>query len=209
MSAKRALLIYAGIPKVTSRYADTTSATHCAGSSEHPRVGGVSRGERRMDLPPVRSSVYALEAVLPLMRSRALAPGISATRHHPIAVKFGAPLSREIFRVPPGFDLVVDYGAGYQVCKLQVPPLMPMDATKVQNTDDMKQKMHAFLADLVPDSMRGKELQQFMSQSGAFSGVGVDEYEHVSMVETYRAPTTSMTRTVISGTVRFKQKNKS
>ena len=49
----------------------------------------------------------------------------------------------------------------------------------------MKQKMQAFLAELVPDSTRGKELQRFMSQTGAFSGVGFDEYEHVTVVKTY------------------------
>jgi hypothetical protein len=111
-----------------------------------------------------------------------------------LRAKFGAPLSREIFRVPPGFDLVVDYRAGYQVCKLQVPALMPTDA-KVQNTDDMKQKMQAFLADLVPDSMRGKALRRMLSQSGAFSGVGSDEYEHVTVVETYSGSNDTITVT--------------
>ena len=39
--------------------------------------------------------------------------------------KFGIPLNRKIFRMPESFDLVVDYGANSQVCKLQVPALMP------------------------------------------------------------------------------------
>lgn len=103
-----------------------------------------------------------------------------------LRAKFGAPLRRQTFRVPPGFDLLVDYGAGNQVCKLQVPALMPADASKVQNTDDMKQKMRAFLVELVPHSTRGKELGRLMSQTGAFSGIGFDEYEHVTVVETYR-----------------------
>ena len=108
-----------------------------------------------------------------------------------LRVKFGTPaleiwsgkLSREIFRVPPGFDLVVDYRAGNQVCKLQVPALMPADA-KVQNADDMRQKMHAFLAELVSDSMRGKELSRQAGMTGAFSGVSHVEYEHVEIVQT-------------------------
>ncbi len=37
-----------------------------------------------------------------------------------VRVKFGSPLNREIFGIPPGFDLVVDYGGGNRVCKLQV-----------------------------------------------------------------------------------------
>jgi len=102
-----------------------------------------------------------------------------------LRVKFGSPLNREIFRVPPGFDLVVDYGGDNQVCKLQVPALMPTGA-KVQNPDDMKQHMYEFLAELVPDSMRGKELGRFMSTTGAFSTIGFAEYEHVTIVETYR-----------------------
>jgi hypothetical protein len=102
-----------------------------------------------------------------------------------LRVKFGSPLNREIYRIPPGFDLVVDYGGGNQVCKLQVPALMPTEA-KVQNAVDMRQHMCAFLAELVPDSMRGKELGRFMSTTGAFSTIGFAEYEHVTIVETYR-----------------------
>ena len=106
--------------------------------------------------------------------------------------KFGSPLDREIFRVAPGFNLVVDYAGGDQVCKLQVPALMPTEA-KVQHIDDMKQKMYAFLAQLVPDSMRGKEQGQFMSTTGAFSTTSLTEYEHVTMAETYRGSNDTIT----------------
>jgi hypothetical protein len=109
-----------------------------------------------------------------------------------LRVKFGVPLNREVFRVPPGFDLVVDYGAGNQVCKLQVPAFMPTDA-QVQNSDDMKRKMYGFLADLVPDFMRGKELRPSMSATGAFSAVGFAEYEHVTSIETYRGSNDTIT----------------
>ncbi|MGA7234550.1 MAG: hypothetical protein WBY44_02650 [Bryobacteraceae bacterium] len=100
-----------------------------------------------------------------------------------LRAKFGTPLKREIFRVPPGFDLVVDYGAGNRVCRLRVPALMPTDA-KVQNADDMKQKMYLFLAELLPDSMRGKELSRGLGMTGAFSNFSHAEYEHVEIVET-------------------------
>jgi hypothetical protein len=113
-----------------------------------------------------------------------------------LRLKFGPPLSREVYRIPPGFDLVVDYEAGNQVCKLQVPTLMPTDA-RVQNTDAMKQKMYAFLAELVPDLLRGKELQRFMSTTGAFSTVSLAEYEHVTIVETHSGTNDTIT-------VRFK-----
>jgi hypothetical protein len=45
-----------------------------------------------------------------------------------LRVKFGAPLDREIFHVPQGFDLVVDYGVRRQVCTLHVPAVMPTDS---------------------------------------------------------------------------------
>ena len=145
-------------------------------------VGGYERNESAASgiILYMRSKLHCLFCVLVLTL-----PASAQLDTAELRAKFGAPLSREIFRVPPGFDLVVDYGAGNQVCKLQVPALMPADAAKVQNTDDMKRKMQAFLADLVPDSMRGKSLRRMFSQSGAFSGVSSDEYEHVTVVETH------------------------
>jgi len=100
-----------------------------------------------------------------------------------LRVKFGAPLDRETFHIPAGFDLVVDYGVGHQVCKLQVPALMPTDANKVQNTDEMKQKMQAFLSELVPDSMRGKEMGRGQGISGPFHTVSTVMYEQVTITE--------------------------
>ena len=145
---------------------------------------------RRCDHLVMRSKLNRLLCVLVLT-----VPASAQLDSVQLRVKFGAPLSREIFRVPPGFDLVVDYGADNRVCKLQVPALMPADVTKVRHTDDMKQKMHAFLAELVPDSMRCKELGRGMSQTGAFSGRGFDEYEHVMVVETYSGSNDTITVT--------------
>jgi hypothetical protein len=101
-----------------------------------------------------------------------------------LRVKFGAPLDRETFRIPPGFDLVVDYGAGNQVCTLQVPAVV--EDANVQNVDDMKQKMYAFLAELVPDATRGKEINRSASVFGApGNGVSISsvDYEHVRIIE--------------------------
>ena len=113
-----------------------------------------------------------------------------------LQAKFGAPLHREVFRIPPGFDLVVDYGADNQVCRLQVPDSMPPDLTKKSwNTDEQKQKMRAFLAELVPGSLRGKVLNRMFAQSGAFSGRGVDEYEKVTVLETYSGSSDTITLT--------------
>lgn len=50
-----------------------------------------------------------------------------------LRAKFGQPLHRETFHMPQGFDLVVDYAPDSQVCKLEVPALMPSNE-KVQNS---------------------------------------------------------------------------
>lgn len=74
-----------------------------------------------------------------------------------LRAKFGSPLNRETFHIPPGFDLVVDYGPSNQVCRLEVPALMPIDekVEKVQNSAVMEQRMYDFLAEVVPPSIRG------------------------------------------------------
>lgn len=83
--------------------------------------------------------------------------------------------------MPEGFDLVVDYDAANQACKLEVPALMPT-AEKVSNADEMKRRMYDFLADLIPAAMRGKELGKLMV--GIVSFV---EYEHVTIGELQHA----------------------
>jgi hypothetical protein len=113
-----------------------------------------------------------------------------------LRVKFGAPLDRETFHIPPGFDLVVDYGVGHQVCKLQVPALMPTDANTVQNTDEMRQKMYAFLAELVPNTMRGKEIGRGQGTSGPFYTVSTVIDEQVTITEVASSNASSNTITV-------------
>ena len=83
--------------------------------------------------------------------------------------------------MPAGFDLVVDYGAGNQVCKLKLPALMPT-TEKVHRVSEMRERMDVFLAELVPDSMRGLELGRLTE---AMSRISVDlvEYEHVAIRE--------------------------
>ena len=107
----------------------------------------------------------------------ALAQLDSAALH----AKFGIPLHRETFHVPKGFDLVVDYGANDQVCKLQVPALMPTTES-VANAMVMKQQMYDFLSELVPDSIRGKELNRGTISMGAFSMIFI-EYENATINE--------------------------
>lgn len=84
-------------------------------------------------------------------------PALAQLDSAALRAKFGVPLDREVFRMPAGFDLIVDYGATGQACRLQVPALMPT-TEQVANAAVMKQRMYEFLAGLVLDSMRGKEL---------------------------------------------------
>ena len=83
--------------------------------------------------------------------------------------------------MPAGFDLIVDYGANGQACRLQVPALMPT-TEQVSNAIVMKQRMYDFLADLVPDSIRGGEVNRGVMAMGALSMIFV-LYEKVTINE--------------------------
>jgi len=112
-------------------------------------------------------------------------PGAAQLNSSDVRAKFGAPLHRETFHMPQGFDLVVDYAPDSQVCKLVVPALMP-STEKVQNSEVMKQRMYEFLAQLVPSSMRGKELGRRAVSVGLPSMTSVD-YEQVVIDELQNA----------------------
>jgi hypothetical protein len=108
-------------------------------------------------------------------------PAVAQLDPPALRAKYGSPLNRETFHMPAGFDLVVDYGAANQVCKLQVPALMPTNE-RISNAAEMKKRMYEFLVDLVPDSMRGNELGRRTIMMGAVSISSV-EYEHVIVSE--------------------------
>jgi hypothetical protein len=88
--------------------------------------------------------------------------------------------------MPAGFDLVVDYGANSQVCTLQVPALMPTTES-VSYSTVRKQRMYQFLSELLPDSIRGKELMQGTISPGAMSIIFI-EYENVFVSELDAGP---------------------
>ncbi len=108
-------------------------------------------------------------------------PAMAQLDSYALRAKFGLPLNRETFHIPPGFDLVVDYGASNQACKLEVPALMPTDE-RVQNTAVMKQRMYDFLAEVAPASMRGKELMRGATQMGLATMSWI-EYENITISE--------------------------
>lgn len=102
-----------------------------------------------------------------------------------LRAKFGPPLNQETFHVRAGLDIAVDYGANGQVCAIEIPVL-----ARQKDTDE-------FLAELVPDSTRGKELNRLMEQLGLAWASFVD-YEHVTIAESGHGDTRNPT------TVRFK-----
>jgi hypothetical protein len=107
-------------------------------------------------------------------------PAVAQLDSSALHEKYGRPLiNRETFHV--GFDLIVDYGAGNQVCKLELPALMPTNE-KILNAPAMKQRMYDFLAELVPSSLRGKELGQRTEVMGSVSLWSL-EYENVTVSE--------------------------
>src|SRR5689334_19782782 len=108
-------------------------------------------------------------------------PGAAQLDSAALRAKYGAPLDRETYHMPSGFDLTVDYGANHQACKLQVPALMPSDE-KISNSDVMRNRMYAFLSELLPDSIRGRELHRGVMVSGMHSVLLV-EYERISFAE--------------------------
>lgn len=100
-----------------------------------------------------------------------------------LRAKYGAPLHRETFHLPRGFDLIADYGPDNQVCKLEVPAEMPPPPNASSNP---KQDMQNFLADLVPSWMRGKELNRAMWTVGGFS-VSYVFYQHITILDSESA----------------------
>jgi hypothetical protein len=87
-----------------------------------------------------------------------------------LRAKFGEPVNREIFSTPQGIELSVQYGANGEVCRLEIPA-------------DQESEAREFIEDLVPLSMRGKELNRSHKVIGAFS-VSLIIYERVIVWET-------------------------
>jgi hypothetical protein len=114
-------------------------------------------------------------------------PALAQLDSAALRAKFGAPLHRETYHVPQGLELTADYGGGNQVCKLEVHALPPReDRSSPYNP---KQEMETFLLDLVPSSMRGKELSRFARMTGAFSGFSGVQFEHVTISQPDRSET--------------------
>jgi hypothetical protein len=95
--------------------------------------------------------------------------------------KYGTPLDRETFTVRPGIEMVVDYGTGKQVCRIQLPSGMQIVGT-VPVGAITKQQIDEVLSEVVPPSIRGKEVNRGYVTVGAHSVI-LEEYEHVMIAE--------------------------
>jgi hypothetical protein len=95
-----------------------------------------------------------------------------------IRAQFGVPLFRQTFLIPAG-EMVVDYAANGNVCRIKLPPMGPDDwRPGVRST----KAMDDFILKLVPLTLRGKELRRGAQSAGALS-VSSIEYENVVIAE--------------------------
>jgi hypothetical protein len=115
-----------------------------------------------------------------------------------LRAKFGEPLNRETFMVRPGVLMIVDYSpTANHACRLELPgQAMPTDAP-LGVAINPKKIIDDILAEIVPLSMRGKELGG-MSQQMSLQGISTIDYENVSIA----GPFTGNRRTALI--VRFK-----
>ena len=94
--------------------------------------------------------------------------------------KYGPPLDRETFMVRPGIEMVVDYGSGRQVCQIQLPSGEHMVGSVPGVVT--KQQVDEVLAEVVPFSVRGKEINHGIIATGA-PMFYFTYYEHVNIGE--------------------------
>jgi hypothetical protein len=84
-------------------------------------------------------------------------------------------------RVRTGIEMVVDYGSGKQVCRIQLPSGMKIVGT-VPPGAVTKEQIDQVLDEVVPASIRGKEIGKGMMAMGVPNLV-FTEYEQVRISE--------------------------
>jgi hypothetical protein len=112
-------------------------------------------------------------------------PALAQIDSAALRTTYGPPLNRETFRVRPGLELAVDYGANRQICSIEMPAL----------PENEKQQI---LAEVAPESTRGKEIIRMGEIFGAAASISLVEYEHVIIIDSAYGNTRRST------TVRFK-----
>lgn len=122
---------------------------------------------------------FAANSVLLVM---AALPAFGQLDAYTLHSRYGAPLDRETFTVRPGIEMVVDYGPSTQVCRIQLPSGMQFVGAVPEGAVTKKQ-IDEVLNEVIPLSIRGKELNRMWSATGAFAVSSVIEYEHVTIAE--------------------------
>ena len=97
-----------------------------------------------------------------------------------LRAKYGPPLARETFMARPDLEMVVDYAANGHVCRIQLPPVASGQEPGVKTT----QALDDFLLELVPLSMRGKEMGRMLAATGSVHSESIVRYENVTIAET-------------------------
>ena len=95
-----------------------------------------------------------------------------------LRAKYGEPISRETFQVRPNIEAVVNYGTDHQVCKIDLPPGSYVNPPHGASHHDVDQ----IVDELVPPSLRGKELGSSLASAGRLSE-RFTEYEHIKIHE--------------------------
>ena len=112
-----------------------------------------------------------------------------------LRAKYGTPLdygqapNTETFNVRNNIEIVGNYGPGAQVCRIELPRIGP---TEDQVSSAAKQRLNQVLDELVPLSIRGKEIRSMQSQMGLLWAHWT-EYENLTIVEV--GPRTKITVT--------------
>ena len=98
-----------------------------------------------------------------------------------LRAKYGAPLDRETFTVRPGIEMIVDYGPNKHVCLIRLPSGEDYGGT-IPDDAITKQRIDQVLDEVVPFSMRGKEVYRMLTATGGPT-VTIVIYEHVTIRE--------------------------
>jgi hypothetical protein len=94
-----------------------------------------------------------------------------------LRTKYGPALDRQTFEPKPDIEMVVDYASNGHVCRIQLPAVAPeKDRPNVTSPRGLEE----FLAELVPVSLRGKEVNRVIQAMGAISISSV-QYENVTI----------------------------
>lgn len=130
--------------------------------------------------------VFAIAAIAFGLASTGIAQSDPAGFASGLRAKFGPPLARETFVARPGLQMVVDYAADGDVCRIQPPSIAPGRDPRVAS----QQAVDDFIAELLPPALRGKEIRRMASSTG-INSVSIVEYENLSIADAFQAGTRS------------------